>query len=147
MALDVPLFGLISLAHMTGPAFAKAEIMRYLAEIAWATDAMLINRSLVWSVIDSRTLKVAASSEAGHRSVRIDLDDEGRIGGIFASNRPLSNGKTVEERAWSGRFFDYRRHAGRWLPSAPKSAGASMVGSQTTDAERWQAGPLRNAHA
>ncbi len=115
-SLDVRLFGWISLAHMSGPAFAKGEIMRYLAEIAWAPDAILRNRALVWSVIDDRTLNVAAGSGAGYGSVRIDLDDEGRIGGIFAANRPFSDGKIVEERPWSGRFFDYRRHAGRWLP-------------------------------
>ena len=115
-SLDVRLFGLISLAHMTGPAFAKGEIMRYLAEIAWAPDAILLNRSLVWSVIDDRTLSVAAGSGAGYGCVRIDLDDEGRIGGIFAADRPFADGKIVEERPWSGRFFDYRCHEGRWLP-------------------------------
>lgn len=114
--LDVRLFGLISLAHMTGPAFAKGEIMRYLAEIALAPDAIVLNHSLSWSVIDDRTLSVAAGRGAGYGSVRIDLDDEGRIGGIFAPDRPFADGKIVEERPWSGRFFDYRRHAGRWLP-------------------------------
>lgn len=115
-SLDVRLLGLISLAHMAGPAFAKGEIMRYLAEIAWAPDAILLNRSLIWSVIDDRTLSVAAGSGAGYGAVRIDLDDEGRIGGIFAPDRPFADGKIVEERAWSGRFVDYRRHRGRWLP-------------------------------
>jgi hypothetical protein len=114
--LDVCLFGIISLAHMAGPAFAKGEIMRYLAEIALAPDAILMNGSLTWSVIDDRTLSVAGGSGAGHGSVRIDLDDEGRIGGIFAPDRPFADGKIVKERPWSGRFFDYRRHAGRWLP-------------------------------
>lgn len=115
-SLDVRLLGIINLAHMAGPAFAKGEIMRYLAEIAWAPDAILLNRSLVWSVIDDRTLSVAAGSGAGHGCVRIDLDDDGRIGSIFAPDRPFADGKIVEERPWSGRFFDYRRHAGRWLP-------------------------------
>ena len=115
-SLDVRLFGHIGLAHMTGLTFPKGEIMRYLAEIGWAPDAILLNRSLVWSVIDDRTLNVAAGSGAGYGCVRIDLDDEGRIGGIFAPDRPFADGTLVEERPWSGRFFDYRRHAGRWLP-------------------------------
>ena len=115
-SLDVRLFGRVRLARMSGPAFAKGEIMRYLAEIAWAPDAILLNHSLVWSVIDSRTLKVAAGSGAGYGSVWIDLDHDGRIGGIFAPDRPFVDGKIVEERPWSGQFTDYRRHAGRWLP-------------------------------
>ena len=115
-SLDVRLFGFIGLAHMTGPAFAKGEMMRYLAEIAWAPDAILLNHSLIWSVIDDRRLSVAAGSGAGYGCVRIDLNDEGRIGGIFAPDRPFADGKIVEERPWSGRFFDYRLHKGRWLP-------------------------------
>lgn len=47
---------------------------------------------------------------------RIDLDDEGRIGGIFAPDRQFTEGKIVEERPWSGQFLDYRRCLGRWLP-------------------------------
>lgn len=115
-SLDVRLLGLFPLAHMVGPAFAKGEIMRYLAELALAPDAILLNRSLVWSVIDERTLTVAAGPGAGQGSVRIDLDDEGRIGSIFAPDRPFADGRIVEERPWSGRFFDYRLHEGRWLP-------------------------------
>ena len=117
-ALDVRLFGSIRLAHMDGPALAKGEIMRYLAELAWAPDAILRNRSLDWSVRDKKTLCVAAGSGAGRGSVRIELDNNGCIGSIFASDRPHSTGKIMDERPWSGRFFDYRRHAGRWLPFA-----------------------------
>lgn len=113
---DVRLLGFISLAHMTGPAFAKGEIMRYLAELALAPDAILLNRSLIWSVIDDRTLTVAGGSGAGYGCVRIDLDDDGRIGGIFAPDRPYVEDTIVKQRPWSGRFFDYRFHKGRWLP-------------------------------
>lgn len=117
-ALDVRLFGLIRLARMDGPALAKGEIMRYLAELAWAPDAIQLNHSLDWLVIDEKTLCVAAGSGAGRGSVRIELDDEGRISSIFAPDRPYTDGKVTEERPWSGRFFDYRCHAGRWLPFA-----------------------------
>ncbi len=115
-SLDVQLLGLLRLAHMTGPAFAKGEIMRYLAEIALAPDAILLNRSLIWSVIDTRSLSVAAGTGEGYGCVRIDLDEEGRIGSIFTPDRPFVEGKETKERPWSGRFFDYRLHAGRWLP-------------------------------
>lgn len=114
--LEVKLFGLIRLAHMDGPSLAKGEIMRYLAEIPWAPDAILLNRSLMWSVINERTFWVAAGSAAGRGAVRLDLDDDGRIGSIFAFDRPYTDGKLIDERPWSGRFSDYRLHAGRWIP-------------------------------
>lgn len=115
-ALDVRLFGRIRLAHMDGPALAKGEIMRYLAELALAPDAILLNRSLDWTVMDQKTLCVGAGSGAGRGTVRLDLDEEGRIGSIFAPDRPYTDGRLIDERPWSGCFFDYRRHAGRWLP-------------------------------
>ena len=115
-ALDVRLFGLIRLAHMRGDALAKGEIMRYLAELPFAPDAILINRTLAWSVIDERTFLVSAGFGAGRGSVRLDLDDDGRIGSIFACDRPYTDGKMIEERPWSGQFSNYRQHGGRWLP-------------------------------
>lgn len=117
-ALDVRLFGLIRLAHMRSAAVAKGEIMRYLAKLAWAPDAILNNRSLAWSVTDERTFLVSAGTGAGRGSVQLDLDDEGRIGSIFAPDRPYTDSKMIEERPWSGLFYNYRRQADRWLPFA-----------------------------
>ena len=116
--LDVCLFGRLRLARMDGPELAKGEIMRYLAELAWAPDAIILNQSLHWSETDARTMCVAAGSGAGRGSVRVDLDEDGRIGSIFAPDRPYTDGTLISERPWSGRFFDYRRHDGRWLPFA-----------------------------
>ncbi len=117
-ALDVRLFGLIRLAQMDGPELAKGEIMRYLAELPWAPDAILLNRSITWSVVNERTFWVAAGSGFGCGAVRLDLDDDGRVGSIFAPDRPYTHGKLIDERPWSGRFSDYRLQAGRWIPFA-----------------------------
>lgn len=92
--------------------------MRYLAELPWAPDAILLNRSLTWSVVNERTFWVAAGSGLGRGAVRLDLDDDGRIGSIFAPDRPYTDGKLVDERPWSGRFSRYLLHAGRWIPFA-----------------------------
>lgn len=47
--LDVKLFRYIKLAHLAGTAaVAKGEMMRYLAELAWAPDSILTNRTLEW---------------------------------------------------------------------------------------------------
>ena len=46
----------------------------------------------------------------------ITLDDEGRIGSVFAPDRPRKEGKHFVERPSRGRFSDYRTHRGRWLP-------------------------------
>ncbi len=121
--LDVRLFRLLRLTHMRGgPVIAKGEIMRYLAELALAPDAILRNASLGWSVRDERTISVAAGVGEARGEVELQLDDDGRIGAITATGRPRQEGKRTVERPWSGRFSDYRRHHGRWLPFAAEVA-------------------------
>lgn len=48
--LEARLFGSLRLARAAGPQASKAELMRYLAELAWAPQAMLQNTRLSWRV-------------------------------------------------------------------------------------------------
>lgn len=115
--LDVSALGFIPLAHGPNDAHAaKGEIMRYLAELAWAPDALLRNRSLEWDIVDARRLAARHGEGAFRAEVELLLDDQGRIEAIFAPDRPRYEGSHFITRPWHGRFFDYRRHAGRWLP-------------------------------
>ena len=92
--------------------------MRYLAELAWAPDAILYNNSLAWTVIDSRTLRVTAGKDSARGEVELRLDKNGRVACILAQDRPRKEGSGFVERPWCGRFFDYRKHQERWLPFA-----------------------------
>lgn len=116
--LDVHLLRRVRLAHASGAAVNKGELMRYLAELAWAPDAILGNRSLVWRVADKRTLLVSAGHEQASGEVELKLDDTGQIASIWAQDRPYSDGKIIVDRPWFGRFSDYRQRLGRWLPFA-----------------------------
>jgi hypothetical protein len=48
--------------------------------------------------------------------VVLSLDSEGRIASGFSPNRPRSATAPLLPTPWRGRFADYRRHEGRWLP-------------------------------
>jgi hypothetical protein len=115
--LEVRLFHALRIARMKGgAALAKGEVMRYLAELAWAPDAILANPSLSWSVIDNQTLRVSAGLEGARGEIELRLDESGRIGSIVAEDRPRKEGTGFVERPWRGRFFDYKKHQERWLP-------------------------------
>lgn len=87
--LDVTALGLVPLAHgQTNASATKGEIMRYLAELAWAPDALLHNHTLDWDVIDDRGLAVRYSEGAIQAAVDLLFDDQRRIGAIFAPDRP-----------------------------------------------------------
>ncbi len=89
--------------------------MRYLAELAWAPDAILQNAMLQWSA-QGNSLRVALQHGDVRCELGITLDDEGRIGSVFAPDRPREEDGRFVERPWRGRFSDYKKHWGRWLP-------------------------------
>jgi hypothetical protein len=98
------------------PALVRGELMRYLAEIAWAPHAILNNRALRWRVINAETILVSAGTGETVCDVTLSLDGEGRIAGAFAPDRPRNSTAPFLPTPWRGQFSDYRMHGGIWLP-------------------------------
>ena len=90
--LEARLFGSLRLARAAGPQADKGELMRYLAELAWAPHAMLHNPQLSWREIDATTVEVSAESPAGPARVRLIFEN----GDITPrrSRRPPACGRT-----------------------------------------------------
>ena len=121
--LDVTALGFIPIAHAEhSPALVRGELMRYLAELAWAPDAILHNTELRWRKDGPDALAVSAGSGETASEVVLSLDNEGRIAGVFAPDRPRSVAASLLPTPWRGRFSDYRLHEGWWLPFAGEVA-------------------------
>ena len=90
--------------------------MRYLAELPWAPDAILSNPQLSWRVENAEQLVVSANIDAISAKISLHLDSRGLVDRIFAPDRPRSVGKLFVPTPWTGRFFEYKHHAGRLLP-------------------------------
>lgn len=115
--LEVRALGAVTLAHPpASAALTKGELMRYLAELPWAPDAMLHNSALDWEVLAPNRLQVSAGCDAGRAAVDLHLADDGLVASVSAADRPRMEGARTVERPWWGRFCDYRFHAGRRLP-------------------------------
>jgi hypothetical protein len=107
VSYEARLFGSLRLARAAGPQAGKGELMRYLAELAWAPHAMLHNPHLSWREIDPNTIEVSAESTDGPARVRLVFEN-GDITRIEADDRPRAvHGRTIPTR-WHGRCFDYR---------------------------------------
>jgi hypothetical protein len=66
--LDVTALGLIPLVRSApSVALTKGEMLRYLAELPFAPDAMLHNRGLTWQVMEANQLAVRCGPAAGPR--------------------------------------------------------------------------------
>lgn len=115
--LQVRAFGFITLARAKPSAeLTRGELMRYLAELPWAPDAILRNTGLRWREDGPDRLIVGAGSGDTVAEVTLNLDSEGRIAGTFAPDRgALIDGITVPT-PWRGAFADYRLHDDVWLP-------------------------------
>ncbi len=121
--LDVTVLGVIPILR-TGhtPALCRGELMRYLAEIVWAPEAILLNDDLQWRDDGPGQRTVSAGAGETRAEVRITLDNAGRIVEVHAPDRPRSVGACTVPTPWTGRFHDYRCHAGRWIPFAGEVA-------------------------
>lgn len=121
-------------------ALTRGELMRYLAELAWAPDAILHNTGLRWREDGPDILTVGAGQNDTAAEVTLNLDSQGKIAGVFAPDRPRSVTAPFLPTPWRGRFSDYRNHGGRWIPFAGEVAWEIDGKSQTyfqCKIERW----------
>jgi hypothetical protein len=116
---DIMALGFIPIARAAHTAaLVRGELMRYLAEIPWAPDAILLNPALRWREDGPEQLVVGAGAGDTAVEVTLNLDTDGRVAGAFAPDRPRSAVAPVLPTPWRGRFSNYRQHEGRWLPFA-----------------------------
>lgn len=112
--LSVSLFGMLPLTRVKGvTAVTEGELMRYLAELPFAPDAIVGNRDLCCSIRSETIFAVGV----GDVAIDVELDGDGRIGSVRA-NRPRKEGSAFVVRPWRGRLFDYRETHHRWIPHA-----------------------------
>lgn len=109
--LEVRLLRSFRLARAAGPDIDRAEAMRYLAELPWCPDAILVNAALQWRVLAPDRWQVTL----GGAEVTFTLE-QGDITRMNAKDRPaLEAGQTVL-RDWVGVFTDYKVIGGRRIP-------------------------------
>lgn len=115
--LDITALRLIPLSRTErSAALTRGELMRYLAELPLAPDAILHNSQLRWRDDGEGVIGVSAGGGDTACEVLLSLDGEGRVASCFAPDRPRSAKAPFLPTPWRGRFSDYRWYAGRWLP-------------------------------
>lgn len=115
--LEARLGGAVPVAHEVGTEEVdQGEMLRYLAELPWNPDAILANGSLDWTVVDARTLKVAAGIGARRGEVTLSLNDDGLVQEASALSRVYITKQGRGHCPWRGRFWDYQTVDGRRLP-------------------------------
>jgi hypothetical protein len=113
--LEARLLG-VPVQRQSGGAVTKGEVLRYLAELAWAPYAMESNRELEWRELDRRSVEVAAC--VGDEVLTVKLEFEG-VDVVRASSRMRSyrKGREWVQTPWAGEFSRYEILGGMRLPS------------------------------
>ncbi|WP_293908061.1 DUF6544 family protein [Phenylobacterium sp.] len=112
--LEVKALGALSFAHQVGgPEMAQGEALRYLAELPWNPDAILLNHDLAWTVVTPTTLRVAQ----GPAAITFILDKDGLPKSMSAPSRGYLDKGRIRPMPWQGRFSHYQRISGRLLPT------------------------------
>jgi uncharacterized protein DUF6544 len=115
--LTVRLFGVIPLVRGRGAEFDRGEAMRGLVEMPWHPFGFTDHPGLTWAAAEGGGLHAAFDDGRTRAAVDFQLDDEGRVLGGRAANRPRWVGKTVVETPWSGAFSEYKEFDGVRVPT------------------------------
>jgi hypothetical protein len=113
--LRVSLLG-IPLQRQTGPETNVGEAMRYLAELAWAPQAIAANRELEWRDVEGRAVELDCDLGETKAAVRWEFDAAGdpvRATGV----RPYPVGKRFVPTRWGGDFGEYADFSGTRVPA------------------------------
>jgi Family of unknown function (DUF6544) len=115
--LEVRLFSAYRLDATQGPEAALGEGLRYLAELPWAPDAILVNREIMWEVSGAEIV-ARLETAGGTAEVVFQLDAAGDVVAVTASGRPatLPDG-SIAPLDWRGAFSDYAQIGGRRIPT------------------------------
>ncbi len=115
--LEARLLGAVRVARFKGADADLGEAMRYVAELPWAPDAILLNRSVSWREVDTHVMEAKLPLSEGAAVVQLIFDDAGDVVEIYSDKRPdTSTGETVL-REWRGIFGAYADIGGRRVPT------------------------------
>lgn len=121
--LDVTALGMIPVARSKpSAALSRGELIRYLAELPLAPDAILLNRDLNWREIDASTFAVTSGLGDAACEVVLGLGPDRRIISAFCADRAASTTPPFAPMPWRGVFSDYSEVNGRWIPSVAQVA-------------------------
>jgi hypothetical protein len=107
--------GRLPLQRKRGPELSRGEAFRYLAELAWAPQAIVANPALEWVEVDESTVEVATRIGTDRVGVRLIFDEDGEIAKTVAE-RPRVEAENAITR-WIGEYRDYRDFGGVVIPA------------------------------
>ncbi|MDB5761525.1 MAG: uncharacterized protein JWQ21_520 [Herminiimonas sp.] len=115
--LRVALLGLFSMADMRGTRLMdEGELMRFFAEAAWYPTALLPSQGVRWEAVSDRSARGTLVDGPIALSMLFAFNDAGVIDTVRADARGRTVGSQIVPTPWQGRFWQYQKRGGMYVP-------------------------------
>lgn len=115
--LTAKLLGLITVMQAEqDDALADGELLRWIAEAAWYPTALLPSQGAEWRPRDDASAALTFRDGRVTAAVTVSFDPQGRISRVRADRRTRLTPDGPVPTPWEGRFWDYVRQDGMWIP-------------------------------
>ena len=95
---------------------AEGELMRFFAEAAWYPTALLPSQGAHWDAVDDRSAHAALEDSDISITMLFTFNEEGLIDTVRAEARGRAVGGEIVPTPWQGRFWNYEKRDGMWVP-------------------------------
>ena len=115
--LTAQVLGLATVMDATpGPDLDEGELLRWAAEAAWYPTALLPGPHLSWAPRDDSSATLTIRDGRSAVTVTVGFDGDGRIALVRADRRARLTDDGPVPTPWEGRFWNYVRRDGMWIP-------------------------------
>jgi hypothetical protein len=114
--LDARVGGVVSVSRTAGGDADAGELMRYLAELAWAPGALTRNAGLSFEALSPTRVRVTAMAAATPVSVDLELGPNGEIIAAGVAARGMTVGNEIRPTRWGGTYSEWTTIGGLYLP-------------------------------
>ena len=123
--LHAAMLGLFTVAKVQGGGeAARAELMRYFAEMPWYPTAFLPSQGVRWAAVDDRSANATLVDGPITLTMLFRFDEAGLITSVHADARGASAGKdgVLVMLPWACSVSDYQRRDGMLVPTRGEAA-------------------------
>lgn len=121
--LHAAILGLFSIADLHGGGeFARAELMRFFAEMPWYPTALLPGQGVHWTALSDRSANATLVDHPLTVTLLFRFNEAGLIESVHAEARGATGGKDVVMLPWEGRWSNYQSRSGMTVPMMAEAA-------------------------
>ena len=117
-SLHAAMLGLFAVAEVYGGGeIARAELMRYFAEMVWYPTALLPSQGVLWTAVDDHSANATLVDGPISLTLLFRFDDAGLITTVHADARGSGSGKEMVMLPWDCTVSNYQLRHGMMVPT------------------------------